>query len=121
MRALFVDSSNPANTATNTALVEKALNALDLLVVIEIAMTETARCAHYILPAANQFEKWENTLFNWEYPHNFFHARAPLFAPLEGTLIEPEIYTRLLRAMGDMPSDLVLASQLLCLVDLPTV
>lgn len=109
MRALFVDSSNPANTATNTALVEEALQALELLVVIEIAMTETARFSHYILPAANQFEKWENTLFNWEYPHNFFHARAPLFPPLEGTLIEPEIYTRLLRAMGDMPSDLVLA------------
>ncbi len=43
MRALFVDSGNPANSVTNTALVEQAFKALELLVVIDIAMTETAR------------------------------------------------------------------------------
>lgn len=109
MRALFVDSSNPANTGANSTLTGRALDALELLVVVDIAMTETARHADYVLPAANQYEKWENTLFNWEYPHNYFHVRAPLFSPLEGTLIEAEIYTRLLQAMGDMPSDEVLA------------
>jgi anaerobic selenocysteine-containing dehydrogenase len=109
MRALFVDSGNPANSVTNTALVEQALDALELVVTIDVAMTETARHSHYVLPAANQFEKWENTLFNLEYPHNYFHLRPPLFEPLPGTLPEPEIYTRLLRAMGDMPDDETLA------------
>ena len=33
----------------------------------------------------------------------------PLFEPLPGTLPEPEIYARLLRAMGDLPSDDALA------------
>jgi anaerobic selenocysteine-containing dehydrogenase len=110
IRALFVDSGNPANSVTNTVLVEQALDALDLVVTIDVAMTETARRSHYVLPAANQYEKWENTLFNLEYPHNFFHLRAPLFQPLPGTLPEPEIYTRLLRAMGDLPDDDILAS-----------
>ncbi len=105
IRALFVDSGNPANSVTNTALVEQALDALELLVTVDVAMTETARHSHYVLPAANQYEKWENTLFNLEYPHNYFHLRAPLFEPLPGTLPEPEIYTRLLRAMGDMPDE----------------
>ena len=109
MRALFVDSGNPANSVTNTALVEQALDALELVVTVDVAMTETARHSHYVLPAANQYEKWENTLFNLDYPHNYFHLRAPLFEPLAGTLPEPEIYTRLLRAMGDMPDDATLA------------
>lgn len=109
MRAMVVDSANPANTAANTKLVEQALKSLELLVVIDIAMTETARCAHYVLPAANQYEKWECTFFNYEYPNNYFHLRPPLLSPPDGSLIEGEIYTRLSRAMGDMPSDATLA------------
>ena len=109
LRALIVESGNPANSVTNTALVEQALDALELLVTVDVAMTETARHSHYVLPAANQYEKWENTLFNLEYPHNYFHLRAPLFDPLPGTLPEPEIYTRILHAMGEMPDDQALA------------
>jgi anaerobic selenocysteine-containing dehydrogenase len=105
VRAMVIDSGNPANTVTDTAAVEKALSSLNLLVVIEVAMTESARLADYVLPACNQYERWENTLFNLEYPHNFFQLRPPLFSPLQGTLPEPEIYTRLVRAMGCMPPD----------------
>ena len=105
LRAVWVDSSNPLNTAANTKAVEKAFRALDLVVVVDVALTETAALAHYVLPAAAQYEKWEYTLFNFEFPTNYFHLRAPLFAPLPGTLPEPEIYTRLLRTMGDLPSE----------------
>lgn len=105
IRAMFVDSGNPANSVADTNAVEKALSSLDLLVVIDVAMTETARLAHYVLPACNQFERWENTLFTFEYPHNFFQLREPLFEPLPGTLPEPEIYVRIIRAMGFMPAD----------------
>ena len=45
-------------------------DALDLVVVIDVALTETARQADYVLPAASQFEKWECTFFNLEFPHN---------------------------------------------------
>ena len=38
-------------------------------------MTETARLAHYVLPAASQFEKPEATFFNFEFPHNGFQLR----------------------------------------------
>jgi formate dehydrogenase len=70
------------------------------LVVIDIAMTETARLAHYILPAASQFEKTEATFFNLEFPRNSFQLRHRLFEPLPGTLPEPEIWARLVRALG---------------------
>ena len=109
LRAVWVDSSNPANTAANTAEVEKALRALDLLVVVDVAMTETARLAHYVLPASSQYEKTEFTLFNFEFPTNFFHVRAGVLPRLPGTLPEPEIYTRLSRALGLLPGDNALA------------
>jgi anaerobic selenocysteine-containing dehydrogenase len=109
LRAVWVDSSNPANTAANTEAVEKALRALELCVVVDVALTETARLAHYVLPASSQYEKTEFTLFNFEFPKNFFHVRAGLLPPLEGTLPEPEIYTRLARALGLLPGDNALA------------
>jgi anaerobic selenocysteine-containing dehydrogenase len=109
LRAVWVDSSNPANTASDTAAVERALKALDLLVVVDVAMTETAALAHYVLPASSQFEKTEFTLFNFEAPTNYFHVRAGILTPLEGTLPEPEIYGRLARALGLLPGDNALA------------
>ena len=109
LRAVWIDSSNPANTASNTARVEQALRALDLVVVVDVAMTETARLADYVLPASSQYEKTEFTLFNFEFPKNYFHVRAGVVAPLEGTLPEPEIYTRLSRALGLLPGDNALA------------
>src|SRR6185436_19575252 len=78
----------------------EALAALDTLVVIDVAMSETARLAHYVLPASSQFEKWEATFFNLEFPRNVFQLRAPVIEPLPGTLPEPEIHRRLVRALG---------------------
>jgi anaerobic selenocysteine-containing dehydrogenase len=103
LRAVWVESSNPVMTFADSKAYERAFNKLDLLVVVDVAMTETARLAHYILPAASQFEKWEATGFNAEFPENFFHLRPPVFEPLEDSLPEPEIYTRLLCKMGLIP------------------
>ena len=103
VRAVFVDSANPLLTYADTQAYERAFHSLELLVVVDVAMTETARLAHYVLPAASQFEKWEATGFNLEFPDNSFHLRHPLFAPLGESLPESEIYTRLLEKMGVMP------------------
>ncbi|WP_297793448.1 molybdopterin-dependent oxidoreductase [uncultured Marinobacter sp.] len=103
IRAVFVDSANPLVTWADTRAYEKAFASLELSVVIDVTMTETARAAHYVLPASSQFEKWEATGFNLEFPVNGFHLRHPLFLPKEGTLPEPEIYTRLLEKMGVLP------------------
>ena len=99
-RAMIVESSNPAHSIADSAVVGEALRALELLVVVDVAMTETARLAHYVLPAASQFEKAEATFFNLEFPHNTFHLRHRLLAPLPGTLPEPEIWARLVRELG---------------------
>ncbi len=99
-RAMIIESANPAHSLADSTAFREALHALDLVVVIDIALTETARHADYVLPAASQFEKWEATFFNLEFPHNTFHLRAPVLDPLPGTLPEPEIYARLLRQLG---------------------
>jgi anaerobic selenocysteine-containing dehydrogenase len=99
-RGMIVESSNPAHSIADSAACRRAFETLELLVVIDVAMTETARLAHYVLPAASQFEKAEATFFNLEFPHNTFHLRRPLFEPLPGTLPEPEIWARLVRELG---------------------
>ncbi|HWJ06581.1 MAG TPA: molybdopterin-dependent oxidoreductase, partial [Steroidobacteraceae bacterium] len=110
IRAVVADSTNPLLTWADTAAFEQAFASLELLVVVDVAMTETARLAHYVLPAASQFEKWEATGFNLDFPENCFHLRHPLFEPLAETLPEPEIYTRLLEHMGAIPRRLPLLS-----------
>lgn len=104
-RAMIVESTNPAHSLADSQRMRAALDALDLVVVIDVAMTETARHAHYVLPASSQYEKWECTFFTLEFPHNVFHLRAPLFDPLPGTLSEPEIHRRLVRALGVLSDD----------------
>ncbi|MCV7259676.1 molybdopterin-dependent oxidoreductase [Mycobacterium shimoidei] len=99
-RALIVESSNPAHSLADSGACRVAFESLELMVVIDVAMTETARLAHYVLPAASQFEKPEATFFNFEFPRNTFHLRHPLLDPLPGTLSEPEIWARLVRALG---------------------
>ncbi|ADJ49354.1 molybdopterin oxidoreductase family protein [Amycolatopsis mediterranei S699] len=110
VRAVWVESSNPANTFAGTRDVERALEAAELSVVVDVAYTETAALADYVLPAASQHEKWEFTLFTFEWPTNYFQLRRPLLDPLPGTLVEAEIYARLFDALGVLPPSDVLAS-----------
>ncbi|HEX4109993.1 MAG TPA: molybdopterin-dependent oxidoreductase [Solirubrobacteraceae bacterium] len=104
-RAALVESANPAHSVADSQRMREALRALELTVVIDVTMTETARLADYVLPAASQFEKCEATFFNFEFPSNTFHLRHALMDPLPGTLPEPEIHARLLRALGALPDE----------------
>ena len=99
-RALLVESGNPVHSIADSQRMREAMRALDLVVVIDVALTETAREAHYVLPAASQYEKWECTFFNLEFPRNVFHLRRPLFDAMPGTMPEYEIHARLCRALG---------------------
>jgi formate dehydrogenase len=99
-RAMIIESGNPVHSLADSPRMREALDALELVVVIDVAMTETARHADYILPGASQYEKVEATFFGGGFPDNVFQLRQPLFEPLAGTLTEPEIHSRLCRALG---------------------
>ena len=108
-RGLWVESANPAHSLADGPRMREALAALDLLVVVDVAMTETARLAHYVLPVASQLEKAEATFFNFEFPHNVFHLRRALLPPPDGLFSEAELHARLLETAGVLPADAVAA------------
>jgi anaerobic selenocysteine-containing dehydrogenase len=108
-RALLVESGNPAHSLADSTRMREALAKLELVVVIDVAFSETARLAHYVLPVASQFEKAEATFFNFEFPHNYFHLRKALMEPLHGLFSEAELHARLCEALGALPQDTVLA------------
>lgn len=101
-RAMLIETGNPLHSVADSQELRAAMRRLELLVVIDVALTETAREAHYVLPASSQFEKVEATYFNLEFPRNAFHLRHPVVPPLTGTLAEPEIHARLVEAMGEL-------------------
>ncbi len=105
-RAMIVEASNPVHSLADSRRMAEALDSLDCVVVIDIAMTETARHADYVLPVATQYEKWEATFFNFEFPDNYFHLRKPLFDAPATVLTEAEIHARLVEALGAMPEAL---------------
>jgi anaerobic selenocysteine-containing dehydrogenase len=104
-RAMIIESGNPVHSLADSPRMREALDALELVVVIDVATTETTRHADYILPGASQYEKIEATFFGGGFPDHVFQLRQPLFAPREGTLPEPEIHSRLCRALGAYSDD----------------
>ena len=53
-RAMLIESANPVHSLAESRKMREALKALECVVVIDIAMTETARLADYVLPATTQ-------------------------------------------------------------------
>lgn len=63
-KALVLTAANPALTNPNTPKVKEALSSLDLFVVRDLFMTETAQLADYVLPAASYLERSELHTFS---------------------------------------------------------
>ncbi|MCL4504805.1 MAG: formate dehydrogenase subunit alpha [Chloroflexi bacterium] len=65
LKAMWIMGYDAAQTEPNTELVRRAIGSLEFLVVSELFMSETARLAHVILPAASALEK-DGTFTNGE-------------------------------------------------------
>ncbi|MDJ0962485.1 MAG: molybdopterin-dependent oxidoreductase [Acidimicrobiia bacterium] len=99
-RAMIIESSNPVHSLADSKKFREAMRALEFSVVIDVAMTETARQADIVLPASSAYEKCEASFFTFHFPDNVFYLRKPIVEPLPGTLAEPEIYARIAEKMG---------------------
>ncbi|MCP3929977.1 MAG: molybdopterin-dependent oxidoreductase [Bacteroidetes bacterium] len=95
IRAVIVDGSNPVLTYPESAQIRKAFEALELSVVIETSMTETARMADYVLPTPVGYEKWEYSVFPKPFPLIGAQIRPPIVSCRKGALHEAEIYHRI--------------------------
>ncbi len=104
-RALFIESANPVHSLADSASFRRAMREVDVSIAIDVVMTETTAEADYVLPAASQYEKAEMTFFAMGFPVNHATMRAPILEPLEGTLPEAEIHSRLAKAMGFLTED----------------
>ena len=103
LRAMIISGANPLRSYADTLAYERAFRELDVLVTIEIAMTETARMGHYVLPAKSAFEKWDATFFSLTFPDTYFQLRPPCCEPLGEPLEEGDIYTRLADSLDLLP------------------
>ncbi|MEZ4528919.1 MAG: molybdopterin dinucleotide binding domain-containing protein [Desulfobacterales bacterium] len=103
LRAVLVSACNPLRAYPDTQAYEKAFRSLELLVVNDIVMSETARLAHYVLPCRTFYESWDATFFPWTYPEVFFQLRSPVVTPPENCLEASQILTRLADRMGLIP------------------
>ena len=100
IRALIVEACNPICSYADTRKMTEAFRQLDLLVVIDPAMIEPARLAHYVLPVPIGYEKWEASSFSKGHPEVYFHLRPPVLQAPPETRQECIIFYELAKAMG---------------------
>ena len=100
LRALLVSQANPLRSYADTTAYEKACKELDLMVVVDLAFTETAALAHYVLPARSGYESWDSTFFSHNWPEIYFQMRRPLIKPQGEPLETGEIMLRLAERLG---------------------
>lgn len=104
IRALFVTGGNPLITMPNSARLRDALSTLDLLVVTDIYLNETASLAHYVLPATSPLERpdlpFVFPLFLGMQSRPYLAATDAVVAPAGEQRDEATIYTQLAQACG---------------------
>jgi formate dehydrogenase major subunit len=94
-RGMFVQGEDIAQSDPNTAHVHAALGALDLLVVMDLFVNETAKFAHVVLPGTSFLEK-DGTFTNAERRIN---RVRPTMAPKTGKH-EWQVVCEIAQAMG---------------------
>ncbi len=102
-RAVITCGANPLRSYADTTAYEQAFARLDLLVTIELAMTETAALSHYVLPARSGYESFDTTFFPWTYPEIYLQIRQPVLPPLGERKECGQIFTGIARGMGLLP------------------
>ncbi|MBX7204377.1 MAG: formate dehydrogenase subunit alpha [Bacteroidia bacterium] len=101
LKALWLMGEDNVQTDPNTNHVIAALSKLDLLVVQELFMTETAKMAHVVLPASSFLEK-SGTFTNGERRIQRVNA---VVAPIEGTKPDGQIVADIMNRMGYKQAD----------------
>ena len=103
LRAVICSSSNPLRSYADTTSYERAFRKLDLLVTVEISLTETAELSDYVLPARSAYESYDASFFTWNYPEIFFQLRQPVIEPTPDTRESGSILAAIAGKAGLLP------------------
>jgi len=101
IKAFLVVAGNPVVSMADSNAFREAFEKLDLLVVFDMFMTETAQLAHYVLPACSHLEKW-----GLAYSYNVCHClpylmlRKKAIEPLGESVSEWKFFKALAARMG---------------------
>lgn len=96
IKALIVSHFNPVRSCPDSKKVIDALQKLELLVAIDIQMSDTAAYAHYVLPESTYLERPDPV----QVAGSAVALRQPAVKPLGDTKGEDEILIDLARAAG---------------------
>jgi thiosulfate reductase/polysulfide reductase chain A len=97
--AMVVNHANPARSLPNSLMAEEALRKLELLVVIDVQMSETAELAHYVLPESTYLER-DDPLAVSQRLIPEVALRQPVVSPRHDTLPAHVIIAGLAQATG---------------------
>ncbi|MDO7906472.1 molybdopterin oxidoreductase family protein [Paenibacillus sp. JX-17] len=98
IRSLFVYCSNPLVVAPDTEQVERGFAREDLFTVVhDLFMTDTARYADIVLPAASSFEGTDIYTSYW---HQYVQLQEPVIERIGESKTNVELFAMLGRAMG---------------------
>jgi len=98
IESLFVYNSNPIVVAPDQARTRKGLEREDLFTVVsEHFITDTARYADIILPAATQVEQ-DDLMFSWG--HLYLTLNRKAIEPVGESVSNAELFRRLAKVMG---------------------
>jgi formate dehydrogenase len=108
VRALFVDSGNPVLAYPRGDRLEPALGELELMVSLDLFVTETTRWSHYILPATTFLERPDmNELWGANAPRPWLQYSDAVLPPQGQARNEYDIYAAILQRLG-RPSPLAM-------------
>jgi formate dehydrogenase len=104
VRSLFVTGGNPLITMANAGRLKRAFEQLELLVVTDIFLNETASLAHYVLPATSPLQRPDLPfifpLMLGLQQKPYLQATRPILPPDGEQRDEATIYLDLCRASG---------------------
>lgn len=97
IRAVWVTAGNPVAMLPESETVREALMTRDFVVVVDSFMTDTARCAHMVLPTVTLLES-DDLLGS--YGHHYITASKPVVEPPKGVRSDLEIMQGLAARTG---------------------
>lgn len=98
LRSLYVYNSNPLVVAPDLNKVKQGFSRDDLFTVVhELFLTETAKYADIVLPAASSYENMDIYTSYW---HSYIHLQEPVIEKVGESKSNVEVFRLLAEAMG---------------------